>query len=157
MLARLAREMYWRRSWRLAFRRIALGRGASAKLGLRKQGKGSRSRREGRWAWQKADWASGGLCVRGMVVGGLGFGGLDVGVGWFSSRHHSLSREMEFYVAKSVGRPLRFRVSLSVRPKVISGHLIGRECATQPVSSCRGARIMGIRATWPAQRGIRLW
>jgi hypothetical protein len=34
-----------------------------------------------------------------------------------------------------------------------SGQSIGREFDIQPVSNCRGgARLMGIRATWPAQR-----
>jgi hypothetical protein len=41
--------------------------------------------------------------------------------------------------------------------KFISGNSIGRGCSTQPVSSCRGARFMGMRATWPAQRRTRLW
>jgi hypothetical protein len=36
-------------------------------------------------------------------------------------------------------------------------HPIGRGCATQPVNSCRGARLTGMRAAWPAQRRTRLW
>ena len=47
-----------RRGRRRAFRRIALGRGARTKSGLRRQGQGSRSRGEGRWGWQEAGWAS---------------------------------------------------------------------------------------------------
>jgi hypothetical protein len=34
----------------------------------------------------------------------------------------------------SVGRSLRFSAFLSVRPKFISGHPIGRGCATQPTT-----------------------
>jgi len=45
---------------------------------------------------------------------------------------------------------LHFRAFFNVRPHVISGHPFGRECATQPVSNCRGARVIGIRETWPA-------
>jgi len=40
----------------------------------------------------------------------------------------------------------------NVLPQVIRGKSIGRECDTQPVSNCRGARLMGVRATWPAQK-----
>ena len=100
---------------------------------------------------------AGGLGAGGLGVGGLGVGGLGGGVEWVSSRHRGLSRARALHAAKSVGRWLRFRAFLSVRPKFISGHPIGRGCATQPVSSCRGARLMGMRATWPAQRRTRLW
>ena len=97
------------------------------------------------------------LGVGGLGVGGLGVGGLGMGVEWVSSRNRGLSRAMALHVAKSVGRPLRFSAFLSGRPKFISGNPIGRGCATQPVSSCHGARFMGMRATWPAQRRTRLW
>jgi hypothetical protein len=98
-----------------------------------------------------------GLGVGRLGVGGLGVGGLGVGVGWVSSRHRGLSRALALHFAKSVGRSLRFSAFLSVRPKYISGHPIGRGCATQPVSSCRGAWFMGMRATWQAQQRTRLW
>ena len=62
----------------------------------------------------------GGLGVRGLGVRGLGVGGMSVGGGWISSRHRGLSRAMALYVAKSVGRSLRFSPFLSVRPKFIS-------------------------------------
>ena len=62
-----------------------------------------------------------------------------------SYRHRGL-----LHVTKSVGRSLRFSAFLSVRPKSIYWHPICRGCATQPVSSCRSARFMAIRATWPA-------
>jgi hypothetical protein len=88
-----------------------------------------------------------------LGVEGLGVGGPGAGVEWISRRHRGPSRAMALHVAKSVGRSLRFRAFLSARPKYISGHPIGRKCATKPVSSCRGARIMGMRAAWPAQRG----
>ena len=48
--------------------------------------------------------------------------------------------------------PLLADAFTSVLPHVICGQPVGRECATQLVSNCRGARLMGIRATWPAQR-----
>jgi hypothetical protein len=97
------------------------------------------------------------LGVRGLGVGGLGVGGLGVCVEWVSSRHRGLSRAMALHVAKSLGRSVRFSAFLSVRPKFISGHPIGRGCATQPVSNCRGTRFMGMRATWPDQRRTQLW
>ena len=43
-----------RRGRRRAFRRIAFGQGARTKSGQRRQGKGSRSRGEGRWGRQEA-------------------------------------------------------------------------------------------------------
>jgi hypothetical protein len=55
------------------------------------------------------------------------------------------------------GKSLRVSAFLSVRPKFISGHPIERGCATKPVSSCRGARIMGMHAARPAQRRTWLW
>ena len=45
------------------------------------------------------------------------------------------------------GSPLHFRAFFNVRPHVISGHPFGLECATQPVSNCRGAQVIGIRAS----------
>ena len=51
---------------------------------------------------------------------------------------------------------LTFERVLQRPAQIICGQPIGRECDTQPVSNCRGARLMGIRATWPAQRRTRL-
>ena len=48
--------------------------------------------------------------------------------------------------------PLLLSAFSNVLPQVICGQPIGRECDTKPVSNCRGARLMGVRATWPAQR-----
>jgi hypothetical protein len=90
--------------------------------------------------------ARGWLGVGGLRVGGFGAGKLSVGAVWASSHHRNLSRAMALHVAKSTGRSLRFRAFFSVRPKFISGNPIGRGCATKPVSSCRGARLMGVRA-----------
>jgi hypothetical protein len=42
------------------------------------------------------------------------------------------------------GRCVSALLFLSVQPEFISWHPIGPECATQPVSSCRGAWLMGI-------------
>jgi hypothetical protein len=92
------------------------------------------------------------LGVGALGIVGLGIGGLGVGVEWASSRHRGLSRTMALQVAKSVGRSVRSSAFLGVRPNFISGQPIGRGCTTQPVSSCRGARLMGIRATWRAER-----
>jgi hypothetical protein len=78
-----------------------------------------------------------------------------VGVEWVSSRHRGQSRTMALHVAKSMGRSFRFSAFLGVRPKFISGHPIGRECATQSVSSCRGTRLIGMLATWPSRRRTR--
>ena len=99
----------------------------------------------------------GGLGVGGLGVGVLSAGGLGVSVEWISSRHRGLWRAMVLHVAKSVGRSLHFSAFLSARPKFISGNPIGCGCATQPVSSCCGARLMGVRAAWPAQERTRLW
>ena len=55
------------------------------------------------------------------------------------------------------GGVVAFQRFLERAPKFISGHPIGRGCATQPASSCRGARLMGMRVTWPAQRRTLLW
>jgi hypothetical protein len=97
--------------------------------------------------------AGGLFSVGGLGVGGLGVRRLGVGVEWVNSRRRGLSRAMALYVAKTVGRLVRFNTFLSVRPKFISGNPIGRGCATQPMSSCRGALLMSMRsmrATWPA-------
>jgi hypothetical protein len=98
-----------------------------------------------------------------LGVGGLSEGLASVGwpsegfVEWVSSRHLGLSRAMALHVTKSVGRSLRFSAFLGVRPKFISGHPVGRGCAIQPVSSCRGTRLMGMRAALPAPRRTKLW
>jgi hypothetical protein len=59
-----------RRARRRAFRRIARGRGARAKSGVRRQGQGSRSRAEGRWGWQEAGWAPEGWASKGWASEG---------------------------------------------------------------------------------------
>jgi hypothetical protein len=87
------------------------------------------------------------LGAGGLGIRGLGIGGQGLGVEWASSRHRGLSRAMALHVTKSVGNLLRFSAFLSVRPKFISGHPAESGCATKPVSSCRGARLMDIRAT----------
>ena len=43
--------------------------------------------------------------------------------------------------------PLLLSAFSDALPQVICGQPTGRECATQLVSNCRGARLMGIRAT----------
>jgi hypothetical protein len=48
------------------------------------------------------------------------------------------------------GKVVAFQRFLERAADVTSGHPNGRGCATQPVSSCRGARLMGMRAAWPA-------
>ena len=88
------------------------------------------------------------FCMGGLGVGGLAVGGLGVGEAWINDRHRGLSLAMVLHALNSVGRPLRRNAYLSVRPLIIiCGHPIGRGCATHPVSSCRGVRLMGIRAT----------
>ena len=61
--------------------------------------------------------------------------------------HSGLSSAMAPHYLEMTGRPLHFRAPFSVRPHVISRHPFGCECATQPVNNCRGARVIGIRAT----------
>jgi hypothetical protein len=68
--------------------------------------------------------------VGGLGIGGLGVGWLGVGVEWVRSRHLGLSRAMALHIAKSVGRSLHFSAFLSLRAKFVSGHPIGRGCAT---------------------------
>ena len=97
------------------------------------------------------------LGVGELDVGGISAGGLGVGAGWANSHHRDLSRVMALHVVNSLGRSLHLSAFLSVRPKFITWSPIGRGCATQPVCSCRGARLMGMRATWLAQQMIRLW
>ena len=69
--------------------------------------------------------------------------------------HFDLSSAIARRSLKLAGSPLHFRAFFKFRPHVISGHPFCLECATQPVSNCRGARVIGIRATWPAPRRIR--
>ena len=71
------------------------------------------------------------------------------------SRHAILSEAIALHCAKSTGRSQLLRAFLSVRPHVICGQPIGRGCSTQLVSRRRGARLIGIRATCPAQRRRR--
>ena len=59
---------------------------------------------------------------------------------------------MAIHSSNSLEMPLLASAFSSVLPHVICGQPTGRECASQLVSNCRGARLMGIRATWPAQR-----
>ena len=61
---------------------------------------------------------------------------------WASFRH----------VGKSVAMPLLISAFLMVLPIVIWGAPTGRGLRTQPVSNMRGVLVMGMRATWPAQR-----
>jgi hypothetical protein len=66
---------------------------------------------------------------------------------------------MAIHPSNSFEMPLLLSAFPNVLPKVICGQPIGREFDTQPVSNCRGARLMGpmgIRVTWPAQRRIQL-
>jgi hypothetical protein len=70
--------------------------------------------------------------------------------------HFDLSLAMAIHSSKSFEMPLLLSAFSNVLPKVIRGQPIGRECDTQPVSNCRGVRLMGMRATWPAQRRIRV-
>ena len=86
----------------------------------------------------------GGFEVGGLGIGGFGAGALGVGAEWANSRHCGLSRAMALHVEKSVEKPLRFSAFLSVRPKFVSGHPTGKS-------------LMGMRATWPAQRRTRPW
>jgi hypothetical protein len=58
--------------------------------------------------------------------------------------YSDLSSAMARHSLKLAGRPLHLRAFFNVRPHVISGHPFGLECATQPVSNCRGARVIGI-------------
>jgi hypothetical protein len=67
-----------------------------------------------------------GLGVRKLGVEGLGVGGLRVNVESVSSRHRGSPRAIALHVAKSVKKLLRFSTFLSMRPKFISGNLIGR-------------------------------
>ena len=66
--------------------------------------------------------------------------------------HSEQSSAIARHSLKLTGIPLHFRAFFKVRPHVISGHPFVLECATQPVSNCRGARVIGIRATWPSQQ-----
>jgi len=72
-----------------------------------------------------------------------------------SCLHFDQSLAMAIHSSNSFEMPLLLSALSNVLPQVICGQPIGRECDTQPVSNCRGARLMGIRATWPAQRGFR--
>ena len=74
---------------------------------------------------------------------------------WVSCLHFDLSLAMAIHSSKSLEMPLLLSAFSNVLPQVICGKSIGRECDTHPVSNCRGTRLMGIFATWPAQRRIR--
>jgi len=63
---------------------------------------------------------------------------------------------MAIHSLNSLEMPLLASAFSSVLPHVICGQPAGRECATQLVNNCRGARLMGIRATWPAQLELEL-
>ena len=56
------------------FGELCLGEGACTKSGLCRQGKGSRSRKEGRWGWQEAGWASEGWASEGWASEGWATG-----------------------------------------------------------------------------------
>ena len=66
--------------------------------------------------------------------------------------HFGLSFAMAIHSLKSLEMPLLASAFSSALPHVICGQPTGRECATPLANNCRGARLMGIRATWPAQR-----
>jgi len=72
-----------------------------------------------------------------------------IGFKYVRDLHSDLSSAMARHSSKLTNSPLHFRAFFDVRPHVISGYLFGLECATQPVSNCRGARVVGIRPTWP--------
>jgi hypothetical protein len=137
-------------------RYIALERGARTKSGLRRQGKSSRSWGEGRWGWQKAGWASKGWVSEEWASEGWVSKGLAGA--WSGSVAATVAcRRRWRSMSRSLWGGRGASALFSTRPKFISGHPIGRRCATQPASSCRGARLMRKRAAWPAQRMIRLW
>jgi hypothetical protein len=48
-------------------------------------------------------------------------------------------------VNRVTGSPLHFRAFFEALTHVVLGHPFGLVCATQPVSNCRGARVIGIR------------
>jgi len=63
---------------------------------------------------------------------------------------------MAIHSLNSLEKPLPVSAFSSALPHVICGQPAGRECATQLVHNCRGARLMGIRAMWPTQRTIAI-
>jgi len=73
-----------------------------------------------------------------------------------SFRHLARSCAILVQSANVVAILLFLRAFFSVRPQVMSGHPLGRGCATHPVRSFRGSRAMSIRARWPAQRNNRI-
>ena len=68
-----------------------------------------------------------------------------LGVEYAHDLHSDLSSAMACHSLKLTGSPLYFRAFFSVRPHVISGHPFGLECATEPITNCRGARDIGFR------------
>jgi len=59
-----------------------------------------------------------------------------------SCLHFDLSLAMAIHSSKSFEMPLLLSAFSNAQPQVICGQPIGRECDTQPVSNCRGARLM---------------
>jgi hypothetical protein len=80
-LARLALQRNGRRGRRRAFRRMAPGREARAKSGVREQKHRPRSRGEGRYGWLGVGGPGVGGIIGRQGVGGLGAQGLRAGVG----------------------------------------------------------------------------
>ena len=72
-----------------------------------------------------------------------------LGMEWISCLHFDLSLAMAIHSSKSFEMPLLLSVFSNVLLQVICGQPIGRECDTQPVSNCRGARLMGIQYPIP--------
>ena len=54
---------------------------------------------------------------------------------------------MAIHSLNSLEMPLLASAFSSALPHAICGQPAGRECATQLFNNCRGARLMGIRAT----------
>jgi hypothetical protein len=76
---------------------------------------------------------------RGVLQPYQASGGL--GMEYVSCLHFDLSLAMAIHSSKSFEMPLLLSAFSNVLPQVICGQPIGRECDTQPVSNCRGARL----------------
>jgi hypothetical protein len=71
------------------------------------------------------------------------------------ARHWFRSAAISRHLANSVGRSLLWRAFFRVRPQFICGHPRGRGLSTQLVKNFLGARVNGVRATWPVDRRRR--
>jgi hypothetical protein len=69
-----------------------------------------------------------------------------IGFEYVRDLHSDLTPAMARYSLVLTGSPVHFRAFFNVQPHVISGHQFGLECATQPISNCRGARVIGTQA-----------